>query len=72
MNYADQQALLSKHMMREEEQRRAAYENHRGPCVPWRRGNGTLGACIYCGKMPDAITQHYVDHHGGKPKGERS
>lgn len=63
MNYADQQAELAKHMTREEEQRRAAHENHKGPCVPWRGAGGELGRCVYCGKMPDAITQYYTDRN---------
>lgn len=49
----------------EEAARAAAAKNHRMPCVPWRGSDGALGKCIYCGKMPDAITQFYRDRADG-------
>lgn len=61
MDYAQQQAALSKRIAQEEKQRRESAANHKGPCVPWRGAGGEIGRCIYCGKMPDAITRHYDD-----------
>lgn len=35
--------------------------NHKFGCVGWRGVGGEIGKCIYCGKIPDAITQYYSD-----------
>lgn len=56
---------LSRLQAAEEAARAAAAKRHAMPCVPWRGRDGALGACIYCGKMPDAITQFYLDRADG-------
>lgn len=52
---------LSKSIEKEEKQRSENAKNHKFECVPWRGKDGEIGACIYCGKMPDALTQYYLD-----------
>lgn len=49
---------LARLQVAEEIARADAVKNHRMPCVPWRGRGGALGACIYCGKMPDAKGDH--------------
>lgn len=65
MTHDEHQVLLSKLMQAEETQRQKNAKAHRGPCVPWRGAGGLLGACIYCNKPTDPITQYYTDRANG-------
>lgn len=57
MNETPEQTL-ARLQVAEEVARADAAKNHHMPCVPWRGRDGALGACIYCGKMPDAKGDH--------------
>lgn len=52
---------LSLSMQKEELQRAEYAKSHGGTCVFWRARDGSLGACVYCGKEADPITAHYLD-----------
>ena len=69
MNYQQHQAVLSRLIQAEEQQRQVNAKTHQFACVPWRGAGGEIGRCIYCGKI-DSITQFYTDrangHHAAK------
>lgn len=56
---------LARLQQQEEAQRQENARNHTMPCVPWRGRHGEIGACIYCGKKPDAITAYYFERANG-------
>jgi len=58
---SDPKVRLSDAMQAEEAQRSERFKNHPFECVPWRGAGGDIGACVYCGKKPDAITSYYTD-----------
>lgn len=60
-DWLNNEAILSAAIQQEEAQRQEHAKSHAGNCVPWRGRDGELGACIYCGKKPDAITAYYLD-----------